>query len=221
MLPDMLKIKEREATRDMNENEGQAADGYRCICGDISTELGLFRSHLMKMGKIEPGEHKSQGRVNLESGEITMPPWDQRTPEQKAATTYAKKKRPGMGSPSGRGEKKEIPPSRSTEVLATAQQIRLVPRIHTMDYSPIMRAAQDAAIRFWGWRPEMPFGNFIDTILHGYFKDRGITLAGYILEESEEERAKREAFLEKQQQKEQAESEISEADLLSGSQDFC
>ena len=65
--------------------------------------------------------------------------------------------------------------------MADAQQIRFVPRVYTTDYTPIIRAAQDAAAEFWGWPKDMTLGDFLDTALHFLFMEHGITLAGYTI----------------------------------------
>lgn len=89
------------------------------------------------------------------------------------------------GSATGKGGTTTPKPSgsdiRTTEGLANAQQLRFVPRIYTTDYSPIIRAAQDAAVEFWGWPSDMTLGDFLDTALHFLFKEHGITLAGYTI----------------------------------------
>ena len=61
--------------------------------------------------------------------------------------------------------------------------IRFVPKVETCEYTPIMAVARQVAVEKWGWRPDMPFENFIDTILFYFFKDRGIILQSYIDEE--------------------------------------
>jgi len=40
-----------------------------------------------------------------------------------------------------------VPPTRTTDILANAQELRFVPRIYITDYSPIMRAEQKAEYR--------------------------------------------------------------------------
>ena len=154
----------------------QAIEGYGCSCGFITPDKKEFTTHLMLSSKLEgKGTHKSIGRVNTKTGEVVIPPWSERSLEDKERTKHSKR-----GASSGNGDKKY----QMTDALADAQQIRVVPRVYTMDYSPIMRAAQDAAINLWGWRSEMPLGNFIDTVLYLFFEEKGVTLAGYIVHES-------------------------------------
>jgi len=161
-------------------SEAQLGDGYGCQCGFITDKLRAFRQHFWHLGKQEPGKHKSIGRVNMLTGEVTMPPYLERTPEQIALTKQGK-----------RGDGKTAPgkieqPARTTDILANAQELRFVPRIYTVDYSPIIRGAQEAATRVWGWRPEMPLGNFLDTVIYTFFKEHGIILAAYIVEDETE-----------------------------------
>lgn len=66
-----------------------------------------------------------------------------------------------------------------TGVITGASVIKLVPRIFTCDYTPIMRAAREAAIIEWGWDINMKFEDFLDTVLHTFYLDRGLILAGY------------------------------------------
>lgn len=161
----------------MDSSKAQANDLYGCKCGINFEDQKKFKFHLLKNAKLP--EHGSLGRISRETGEVTMPPWPERTKAQKASSTLANKKE---------GEGKEEKPEKGTTVRATelpnqATEIRLTPRFYTMDYSPIIRMAQAAAIKYFGWRPEMPLGNFIDTVLYLYFKEKGITLCGYIVDD--------------------------------------
>lgn len=79
------------------------------------------------------------------------------------------------------------PPQKATDILANAQELRFVPRVYTTDYSPIIRAAQDAAVEFWGWPRDMTLGDFLDTALHFLFMEHGITLAGYTITDEAQE----------------------------------
>ena len=170
----------------------QASDGYKCTCGTILETKKEFSSHLLHSNQgEEKGQHHSAGRVNLETGEVTMPPWAGRTPEQKALTQHSTKKE--------RKERKEQPHTeaiRPTEIIAQATQLKAIPRVYTFDYSPVMRAAQDAVIFLWGW-PEMGLGDLIDTIFHMFFESKGVKLASFTIDETEEEREEREAAVSK------------------------
>lgn len=158
----------------MAEIKVRAIEGYGCSCGFTTDDLGEFRRHLTSKGKVEKGKHKSLGRVNLQTGEVIMPPVKDRTTEQKKASVYGKRKTDGATE------------TTKTTELSAAQQVKFVPRVFTCDYTPVMRAAQEAAIREWGWRSDMPLDNFLDTVLHIAFKDRGIILAGYIVEREDQ-----------------------------------
>jgi hypothetical protein len=164
----------------------QANDGYGCACGYIAPTLKEFRRHLFTLGRKEKGKHKSLGRVNRTTGEITMPPYLERTPEQLAITRHGfRGDGKDGGSPPKKGHKSNQQ-AQVTDILANASEVRFIPRVYTVDYSPILRGAQEAAHRVWGWRPDMPLGNFLDTVVYNFFKEHGITLAAYIVEEEEE-----------------------------------
>lgn len=158
-------------------DEAQAIEGYGCICGFKTDDKRELQSHVMMMSAQDgKGTHKSLGRINLQTGEVTMPPWRERTKAQKRESTYGKHVREagtaGTGAP---------PLIRTTDILANAQELRFVPRVYQTDYSPIIRAAQDAAAEFWGWPSNMSLGDFLDTALHFLFKEHGIILAGYTI----------------------------------------
>jgi len=72
-------------------SEAQAIEGYGCICGFKTHDAKEIRTHVMLMSVQDgKGTHKSLGRINLQTGEIIMPPWNKRTKEQKRASTHGK-----------------------------------------------------------------------------------------------------------------------------------
>lgn len=156
----------------------QSGDAYKCSCGEIIPDLVSFRRHQLNKNKKEPGQHISDGRCDPATGEITLPPYNQRTKEQKKASIYGKKK-------TGK-EPDTTVTTRMTDTPGIASEVKFVPRILTVDYSPMLRSAQEAATREWGWRQEMPLGNFIDTVVYNFFREHGIILAGYIVLDKEE-----------------------------------
>ena len=191
-------MKEREGNERAKERESNMAEeqeiieGYGCCCGFTSQDKKEFNSHLLHSARRDgKGTHKSIGRVDLSTGEVTALPWSERDPEERKS--YMSGKKPIKALPRGEDGDGHGGDGRGkgTQALAGAQTIRVIPRVYTMDYSPIMRAAQDAAITLWGWRPEMPLGNFIDTCLYLFFEEKGITLCGYIIDD---------ALLEKEEQ---------------------
>lgn len=175
-----------------NDSEAQAIEAYACSCGLIEPDLNQFKGHQMST-HADRENHQSLGRINTETGEIVMPPAKDRTKEQWAEAKYGKKPELSERSSSPSTASKVTP--QQPEAMQRAMQIRFVPRIYTIDYSPILRAAQDASIEFWRWPADMSLGDFIDTVLHMFFKEKGITLVGYIVEETEEERQRREAII--------------------------
>ena len=180
--------------------------GYACICGWKTTDKVEFTNHCMFQGQKDgKGTHKSLGRVDMVTGEVVMPPEAERTPEQKRQSKQRLNKRDnGGGGAGGGGEeavkeaageaKKEAADAKKeakgaatlqgTKEITEAQQLRMVPKVFTMGYTPIMRVAQDAAVKYFGWRPDMPFENFVDTVLYYYFMEKGITLMGYVVDDS-------------------------------------
>lgn len=189
-----------EQEEQVENSESQVIEGYGCSCGFRTEDMIEFRTHVMlSSGQDGKGTHTSVGRVNMQTGEVVMPPWKKRTKEQQQRSTHGKHKRKVVtGSTSV-----VAPPIKTTDILSGAQELRFVPRIYTTDYSPIMRAAQEAAVEFWGWPADMPFGDFLDTALHLLFREHGITLAGYSI--SEEAREALQVEKERREQEERKE----------------
>jgi len=159
--------------------DGQINDGYKCSCGEVFENGHKFFSHIGRANKLAKKNgtphHDSMGRVDMVTGEITMPPYKDRTPEQKNESRHGKKAL-SLGAD---GTTRSI---RTTDVLAQASEIRFVPRIYSTVYTAIMQQGQDAAVKVWGWRGDMPFENFLDTIIFLYFKEHGIELGRYTVD---------------------------------------
>lgn len=168
--------------------------GYGCICGFTTLDKVEFTSHVMFSAQRDGrGTHKSRGRVDMETGEVVLPPFAERTDEQKKQARFKVNKvdtNGGGDSPGGVGRgvagsgSGKVAIIQATPKIVDASVLRVVPKIFTMDYTPIMRVAQDAATKYFGWRPDMPFENFIDTCLFLFFKEKGITLIGYVVDDS-------------------------------------
>jgi len=162
------------------EEEGQAIEGYGCICGFKTVDKKEFNSHIFRESlKDGKGTHKSLGRINMLTDEVIMPPWVERTDEQKKSSLFAKKKSTG-------GRDGQV--SKQTDVLDNASQIKFIPRVYSADYTPIMRAGREVAIREWGWDIDMTLTDFLDTCLHHFFRDRNYVLSGYTKINQEEEK---------------------------------
>ena len=166
---------------DPQETESQIEEAYKCSCGEVFPieNVKEFRAHVMR-GSLADGKgtHRSMGRVDISTGEVVSPP-------SKMLSINSERRDGGNNEGSTNKGKKQGGSSGGIATSpAEAQTIRVVPKVYTMDYSPIMRAAQDAAVAYFGWRPDMPLGNFIDTCLHMFFEEKGITLCGYIVDES-------------------------------------
>ena len=178
----------------MEQEQAQAAEGYACICGYKTIDVKAFRGHVMRAAKRDgKGSHKSVGRVNMQTGGVTMPPFNERTPEEKAQSTYKVTSQ----------KTKESAPPRLTDSWDGAVEFRVVPRVFQMDFTPTMRMAKVASIREWGWQ-DFPWADFFDTCLYILFKEHGITLAGYIVHENKDDGK---AKVEQEQKEEVATSE--------------
>lgn len=171
-------------------NQAQALEGYLCSCGQKEIDVNKFKKHMLITAK-DRSNHESMGRINFDTGEIIMPPAKHRTKEQWRIAKYGNKPET---VPVGKGGRTptQIKPA---EILAQATSLRLIPRIYTIDYSPIMRSAHQAVHELWGWPTDMTLGEILDTILHTFFKDRGVTLGGYIIEETPEQKEHRLSIL--------------------------
>jgi len=155
--------------------EAQSIEGYGCSCGYKTIIKGDFTKHVFLSAKKDgKGTHKSIGRINMQNGEVILPPYSQRTKDQKARTIYK------AGHKGG-----ELNPSRMTESWEQATEIRVVPRVFQTDFTPTMRMAKVASMREWGWG-DFGWADFFDTCLYILFKEHGITLAGYIVAEEEQ-----------------------------------
>lgn len=165
----------------MADEQAQAGEGYGCICGWKGIEKGELGKHLMQGGRRDgKGFHKSIGRINLQSGEVIYPPYLERTEAQKAETAHK------VTSQKPKSQFKEASPVRLTDSWEQATEFRVVPRVFQMDFTPTMRLAKVASIREWGWN-DMPWADFFDTCLHILYKEHGIILAGYIVQEPDKE----------------------------------
>lgn len=192
-----------EPKKPKEKPETEPEIGYGCICGWKTTDKVAFTSHCMFESQKEgKGTHKSLGRIDMETGEVVMPPEEKRSAEEKKKSKYKVKTAAdsgggggggaggggggdnGGGGGGGGGGGAKTQTLQGTKELADAQQLRMVPKVFTAGYTPIMRIAQDAAVRYFGWRPDMPFENFIDTVLYYYFLEKGITLVGYVVDDS-------------------------------------
>lgn len=83
----------------------------------------------------------------------------------------------------GDGTKPIEPSARS---IRDAVRIRIIPQILTMN-STLLWLAMEAAINEWEWPQNITPEEFVDTYLYLSFKQRGITLGGYQVEEAKEE----------------------------------
>jgi hypothetical protein len=159
---------------------------YVCTCGFSHTDPSKFGGHVGHGKLTDPGKHESKGLIDLDTGEVIRPPVVQRDLQQRQevireSREKAKARNKSVGS-SG---------PQYTANPAVAQQIQLIPRVITMDFSPIIRAAYECAVNLWGWDHQMSLGDFIDTWLYNTYVEHGVTLTPYIVNESSEQREAR------------------------------
>ena len=161
----------------------QAGEGYACICGWKGLEKDELGKHFLISARRDgKGVHKSVGRMNLQTGEVTHPPYNQRTAKEKAETTF----KTTSLKPKSKELKETSTSPRLTDSWEQATEFRVIPRVFQMDFTPTMRLAKVASTQEWGWK-DMPWADFFDTCLHTFFKEHGIILAGYIVQELEKE----------------------------------
>ena len=85
---------------------------------------------------------------------------------------------------------KRLPAAYSDAVPTTnpseASLVTITPKQFTMS-SDILWQARRAAIKEWGWDPNISLEDFLDTYLYISFKQRGIILGGYRVVDEERE----------------------------------
>lgn len=80
----------------------------------------------------------------------------------------------------------EVTPTTTKEEEKPHPTVRFSAGRMDCEYTPIMIIAQQAAVERWHWPQHIRFEDFIDTVLVHFFKDRGITLQGYIVDKEVE-----------------------------------
>ena len=159
---------------------GQDLLEYKCKCGFHHSDKKTFDTHLLHSGQKDgKGVHKSEGRVRADTGEIVMPPFNERNKAQKAASVYALKKKDGETGGS----------IRQTEIVTSATQIKFVPRVLVCSLTPVMLAAWAADQELWGWPSDMPFEDVINQWAIHFHRDRGVELTAYVIKDPEKHNA--------------------------------
>jgi hypothetical protein len=105
---------------------------------------------------------------------------------KKGGGTHLKEKKESHGESNG----KKPPQNTKKELQETGKPapayLSLAAIQIRCQYTPIMYMARLAAEEKWGFPGDSPFEDFIDTVLYHFFKDRGITLQGYIVDDEVE-----------------------------------
>lgn len=176
--------------------------GYACTCGFVTDDRRKLSGHFLQMSKKEPGGHASKGQIDLKTGEVILPPWEQRTKEQQKASKKAplphtpfvpenEETDDGPELPREPDDPKEKKPiskvgpktgNPGTIALANATSIKFIPRVFTCNFTPIMQTAYQVAINRWGWPTNMPFEDFLDQCLYLFFYEHDTQLSpfGYL-----------------------------------------
>jgi len=74
-----------------------------------------------------------------------------------------------------------------TTNIAEATTIVFKPRVYEMEAPAIIWQAMEAAIKVWGWPPDMTPEQFVDAFLRLSFAQRGIYLGSYVVVKPSEE----------------------------------
>lgn len=141
-------------------SEGKTAPDIRKLTGFAKTQVYAIKNYLDKGGELPPLDEAAINAAPPPSSFAKAPP----PPPPGSEVTPATPK--GDKIPSG---------------LVRFSGVRI-----DCEYTPIMYIARQAATEKWNWNSDIRFEDFIDTILYWFFKDRGITLQGYIVDEEVE-----------------------------------
>jgi len=207
----------------MSKNDDMDSPKYVCSCGFDTPVKKEFTSHLLQMGKKEPGVHKSKGLFGPDGNQV-LPPDAERTPEQKAEVARVseenRKKREEEKKKGGKDSSTKVTKTTQqvaqrarTDVLMEATSFRLMPKVYEAPLSPIMIGAREAATNVWGWPKDMSLGDFLDTWLYHSFKAFGITLNTYTVDETVEEESERLRAQEQAEEVPEEETGIPEEEL--------
>lgn len=169
--------------------------------GEIAAIAGVNKNYLTKVSKaiksgqippvgmqaqpqqpeepIFPQEESSESKTETNQGEENPTPQNEEnpTPPVKENPTPKNLKTSAAGGT-------ELKMKAGLPGIASAFKLVNVPLVCPI--TPIMMSARYVAENEWGWRSDMPWENFFDTILYLYCKACGITLQGYIIDEEVE-----------------------------------
>jgi len=187
---------------------GEILEGYGCSCGFTTDGKGKFLNHIGHGQRVDGKDaHQTQGKINLLTGEVILPPYRERTANQLYRTRTGKEREtplaevpeegglplaPADSGAGGNGKGPKAGAKSPPTVLGTpnpqdASQIRFVPRVFTCGLTPIMLLGYEVARHKWGWRENMPFENYLDTVIYHYFFEHGTKLQAAVEIISEEE----------------------------------
>ena len=138
---------------------------------DITAALDCSRALVMRIKQaIKEGQSPPDLKMAAAMAEGYQE--DTSTGDEEEKSSSPQKQPPGNGSKPGIVVNPKV-----------SSFLKLIPVPVNCAITPIMQVARQAAVREWQWRVNMPWENFFDTCLYIMFKDRGITLQGYVVEE--------------------------------------
>ena len=140
-----------------------------------------------KLGKPLPTVYKIQGAIKKGFKPDLSPEAFAKAPESPGymGKSSVKNQVEGTVSSSEKLEEKpeEVGSEKTKGVQAAPGYISLAAIQIRSQYTPIMYMGRLAATDKWGWPADMAYEDFTDIIYYHFFKDRGITLQGYIVDE--------------------------------------
>ena len=89
---------------------------------------------------------------------------------------------PGSGTGDDGGTPKKVP----------SKRIKFYGTLIECEYTPLMMLGRTASVEEWNWDANMSIEDWLDTIIYHFFKDRGITLQGYVVDDKVEGKVQQE-----------------------------
>lgn len=154
---------------------------------DVAAQLGVAKSLVskvakaMKNGSIPPlGKHEPQTVIGQHSP-VALPPENQLPLESATAPQSWSATPPGQAQQTQTPQPSAAQQSFSANEVATQMKLMSLPV--TVPMTPIMLNARAYLTMKKGWRKDMPWENFFDTIIYRYFDACGVRIAPWYEEE--------------------------------------
>lgn len=181
---------------------------YKCSCGKMSESQASMMGHLGKMKSIKQEGHVYQGQVDVETGEVVIPPWPDKSTPPKITSQIATDNNPdeiatdnnpdllpafntpGEIKPKNRGgrppknpQEKKIQQARATDIINEATELKFIPKVFTIPFTPTMQQALHIFYNVLKWPKEWPIEDVLDTALWKYLYEHGIEIGVYKIDE--------------------------------------